>query len=89
MLELLVFAQLTCLPSHPGGDTRPPGWSWRTIDSRQCWYQGPPMLSKDRLRWVPADVVRKKQQNLPDDFIHPPVELPAPSEFELRWRGEP
>jgi hypothetical protein len=92
MIELLVVAQLIiidCLPQYPGGGARPPGWSWRTIDGRQCWYEGPPMMSKDRLRWPlppPEWIAEPALEPAP-----PPASFAAPTpltEFELRWWGE-
>jgi hypothetical protein len=89
MFELILLAQLAvidCVTSHPG-DVRPKGWAWRTIDGRQCWYEGPPMMPKERLRWplLPAAELP------PPEFItdHQPFPTPPPpTEFELRWRGE-
>jgi hypothetical protein len=36
-------------------DKMPPGgaghWSWRNVDGRQCWYQGPKGMDKAKLTW--------------------------------------
>ena len=34
------------LPAAPTGH-----WSWRTVDGKRCWYQGPPGMDKANLQW--------------------------------------
>jgi hypothetical protein len=70
MLEMLVIAQLACVDIYPG-ERRPLDWSYRTVDGKKCWYQGPRMMPKSNLKWV----------------IEEPVPMTVPNEFELRWRG--
>jgi hypothetical protein len=41
---------IDCQESYPT-EQRPADWAWRTIDGRQCWYQGPKMLPKHNLKW--------------------------------------
>ncbi|HMF86577.1 MAG TPA: hypothetical protein VK575_00760 [Gemmatimonadaceae bacterium] len=28
------------------------GWSWRTIDGKQCWYKGEAKIDKKKLQWT-------------------------------------
>ena len=60
MIAILAAAIITCQPTHPG-TTRPDDWSYRTIEGRQCWYKGRPMMPKHRLRWPREDSERPLQ----------------------------
>lgn len=76
MLELLVITQLVCVDTYPGAK-RPLDWSYRTIDGKKCWYQGPRMMPKDKLFWempVPS---------APDIMIEEPED---DGSFQSRWR---
>ena len=44
-------------------------WSYRVIDGRRCWYQGPRMIPKTSLRWAPGSFsnVPAKVPKLDDD----------------------
>src|SRR5262245_19991746 len=60
-------------------------WSWRTIDGRQCWYEGRPGKAKGELFWPSPDppstpiVLAHQQAPAPQD---PPILDLFPSE---RW----
>lgn len=49
-------------------------WSYRIIDGRTCWYQGPRMIPKSSLRWTTESIsnARAKMPNTnSDDFADP------------------
>jgi hypothetical protein len=54
MFEILLIAQLACVETYPGAK-RPLDWSYRTVEGRKCWYQGPRMMPKDKLMWERPD----------------------------------
>ena len=69
-------AETICQERYPG-DKRPDDWAYRTIDGRKCWYQGPMMLSKKKLRWS-------------TEVIEPAIILTTPprpddESFRARW----
>jgi hypothetical protein len=80
MLELLVIAQLACVETYPG-EKRPLDWSYRTVDGKKCWYQGPRMMPKSGLRWEYEPMPTIKA---------PDIMIPEPEDddgtFESRWR---
>ena len=79
-------AVIDCQPKY-SGDSRPGNWSWRTIDGKQCWYKGPRMIDKDRLRWpvAPAqpDTEAASEAEQPRGVI-PFAPAAAPAIEELR-----
>jgi hypothetical protein len=70
---LSLSAVIICQAHYPGTE-RPAGWAYRTIDGRACWYEGPKMLPKHRLRWRPTD---------PEYFI--PMRVEPEGSFGWRW----
>jgi hypothetical protein len=75
MLELLVVVQLACVDTYPG-ERRPLDWSYRTVDGKKCWYQGPKMMPKSNLKWVIEE---------PVPMTVPPIE--ETNQFDLRFKG--
>jgi hypothetical protein len=69
-------AQIDCQESYPG-EKRPEGWAYRTIDGRKCWYEGPLMLSKKKLRWSTEVIVPMIILNTPP--------RPDDETFRARW----
>ena len=74
-------ASATECQSSPGHDGK--WWSYRIVDSKRCWYQGRPGLSKDLLHWAkqspPPVVTRPDPGNSPHPA--PPVPPPQPTEI--------
>jgi hypothetical protein len=40
---------LDCKDKMPAGGAG--HWSWRNVDGKQCWYQGPKGMDKAKLQW--------------------------------------
>lgn len=47
-------------------------WSWRTVEGRQCWYDGPRGKSKDELYW-PKEVMPPVPRT--EDIDMPPASV--------------
>jgi hypothetical protein len=60
-------------------------WAWRTIDGRQCWYEGKPGLSKSLLHW-PA-TAKPTQAELPEPRPEPELQPLDDESFEARWKS--
>jgi hypothetical protein len=82
MMELLVIVQLACVETYPG-EKRPLDWAYRTIDGKKCWYQGPHMMPKSKLKWV----IEEPVPMIPDMMIRKqPDEPEDDGTFQSRWR---
>jgi hypothetical protein len=70
-------------------------WSYRLIDSRKCWYEGKPMLSKSMLHWLPARTAQahpaRELNVLPANsynLLDAQASIQGDSDaFEARWRA--
>ncbi len=74
-------ASATECQSSPGHDGK--WWSYRIVDSKRCWYQGRPGLSKDLLHWAkqsPPPVVTGPE---PGDSPHPAPPVPPQQPTEI------
>lgn len=76
MFEMLLVVQLACVETYPG-EKRPLDWSYRTVDGKKCWYQGPRMMPKGNLKWVIEEPVPMEVK---------PAEPEDDGSFASRWR---
>lgn len=76
---------ITCRADKGGGK----GWSWRTIDGKQCWYRGPAGVEKDRLRWAPKQRPRPVVVADPENEVETPAPVPKPDPRHFRYKEVP